>query len=185
MFKYRSYTPIPILIVAVGFQEATATSLIVGFAIAVLGELIRMTGVAYAGSFTRTVNPDKCDVLIVNGHFGIVRNPLYAGNIIIYLGIGLMSNAFFPYFLIAAFFYFIIQYTLIVSMEEDHLLSKHGDKFQRYLNSVNRWLPKFKVYSDPEIEKATYNFKRGFKSEIRTIQALLAVALIITILYWI
>ena len=53
-FKYRSYTPIPFLLVMFFFENANVWSLIIGFIFALCGELIRLWGVGWAGSETRT-----------------------------------------------------------------------------------------------------------------------------------
>jgi len=54
IFKYRSYTPIPFVILMLIFENATVTSLLIGFIISVAGEFIRFWGVSWAGSETRT-----------------------------------------------------------------------------------------------------------------------------------
>ena len=77
IFSYRSYTPIPFLIVMVIFANPTLLSLVVGFIIALVGELIRIWGVGYAGSETRTTGPVGGSKLVTNGPYAYVRNPLY------------------------------------------------------------------------------------------------------------
>ena len=59
VFKYRSYSPIPFVILMLVFQNADVTSLIIGFAITLTGELIRLWGVSYAGSETRTTGAER------------------------------------------------------------------------------------------------------------------------------
>ena len=109
-FKYRSYTPIPFVIVMLIFENASVESLIVGFIIALAGELIRFWGVSWAGSETRTTGSVGGSNLIISGPFAYVRNPLYVGNILMYTGLGVMSFALFPYLHIAGdcFFYFAV-----------------------------------------------------------------------------
>ena len=53
-FKYRSYTPIPIILAAIILAETTWISYLIGFLIAASGEIIRIWAVAFAGSATRT-----------------------------------------------------------------------------------------------------------------------------------
>ena len=81
IFKYRSYTPIPFLILMLIFEKASVTSLVTGFVIALAGELIRLWGVSWAGSETRTTGGVGGSFLVISGPFAHVRNPLYVGNI--------------------------------------------------------------------------------------------------------
>ena len=107
IFKYRSYTPIPFVILMLAFENANTTSLVVGFLIAVIGELIRFWGVSWAGSETRTTGGVGGSNLIISGPFAYVRNPLYVGNILMYFGLGVMSFALFPYLQIIAIAFFL------------------------------------------------------------------------------
>ncbi|MEW6703023.1 MAG: methyltransferase, partial [Bacteroidota bacterium] len=121
IFKYRSYTPLPFLLLMVIFQNATVTSMIVGFALALFGEFFRLWGVSYAGSETRTTDGIGGTYLVVSGAYAYVRNPLYVGNMLMYLGIGIMSMALFPYLQIAALIFFFWQYSVIIKEEESFL----------------------------------------------------------------
>ncbi len=85
-FNYRSYTPIPFVLVMLFFAYPNIWSLISGFIIAVIGELIRLWGVSWAGSETRTTGTVGGTYLIVSGPFAHLRNPLYLGNILMYTG---------------------------------------------------------------------------------------------------
>ncbi len=42
IFKYRSYTPIPFLLVMLYYQQATSLSLVIGFFISIIGEFFRL-----------------------------------------------------------------------------------------------------------------------------------------------
>ena len=106
-FKYRSYTPIPFVLLMLFFINANIWSLIIGFGFALSGELIRLWGVSWAGSETRTTGSVGGTFLIVSGPFAHVRNPLYVGNIIMYFGLGIMSYALFPYLQIIALAFFV------------------------------------------------------------------------------
>ncbi|TAK56295.1 MAG: isoprenylcysteine carboxylmethyltransferase family protein, partial [Bacteroidetes bacterium] len=146
LFQYRSYSPIPFLVVMVLFAEPSFGTLLIGFLLIVVGEYLRLWGVAIAGSETRTTGPVGGTFLITTGPYGYVRNPLYVGNILIYFGVGVMSNALFPWLLLAALLFFSAQYSLIVSLEEEHLIQKFGDEYRRYCASVPRFIPSLKSY---------------------------------------
>jgi protein-S-isoprenylcysteine O-methyltransferase Ste14 len=180
IFSYRSYTPIPFLIVMLIFAEPTLWSLLIGFLIALVGELIRFWGVGYAGGETRTTGPVGGSKLVTNGPYAYVRNPLYLGNMLMYLGFGVMSMALFPYFQIIGLIYFFVQYYLIVTLEEDYLSRAFPDEYALYIKHVPRFIPRLKRYEFASNFK--FDIKEALRSEKRTLQAfLLVVALNILI----
>jgi len=183
LFKYRSYTPIPFLVVMLIFQQATPVSLITGFAVAVVGELIRFWGVSWAGSETRTTSEVGGSNLVISGPFAYVRNPLYIGNILIYLGLGIMSFAFFPYLQITALLFFVFQYHFIVKGEENYLHKTYGGSYEEFVNNVPRFLPRLTPYKNPEIMQPAFKPKEGLHSERRTLQALVSISAIIITLW--
>ena len=183
VFKYRSYTPIPFLIVMVVFAQPTLTSLVVGFAIVGMGEAIRFWGVSIAGSETRTTGTVGGTYLITNGPFAYVRNPLYVGNMLLYAGVGVMSMALFPWLLIVAVLWFYIQYSLIVSKEEEYLTEQFGDEYTHYRKHVRRFFPRLSAYRAPHPPPKRVTASEGFSSERRTLQAIGLVTLILVIIF--
>lgn len=184
IFKYRSYTPIPFVILMLIFENATIASLIIGILIAINGELIRLWGVSWAGSETRTTGGVGGTYLVISGPFAYVRNPLYVGNILMYLGLGIMSMSLFPYLQIVAIIFFIIQYYFIVKEEEGFLITKFGKDYKNYLQNVPRFLPRVTAYKNDSIPQPNYNVGAGLKSETRTLQAFVIVALLIVIRWY-
>lgn len=183
-FRYRSYTPIPFLILMIIFENASVISLITGFIIAIIGEAVRLWGVSWAGSETRTTGKVGGTYLIISGPFAYVRNPLYLGNILMYLGLGIMSYAIFPYLQIVALIFFIVQYYLIVKAEEEYLFKTFGEQYQKYYNSVPRFFPRFTPHRDDSVEQPPFKIHEGLKSERRTLQALFAVSILILIKFF-
>ena len=183
LFKYRSYTPIPFLVVMLIFHEATPASIITGFAVSIVGELIRFWGVSWAGSETRTTSKVGGSNLVISGPFAYVRNPLYIGNILIYLGLGIMTLALFPYLQIAALLFFVFQYHFIVKEEENYLHKTYGSFYEEFVKNVPRFLPRLTPYKNPEIDQPAFKPKEGLRSEKRTLQALILISTIIIILW--
>jgi len=183
IFKNRSYTPIPFLVLMLIFQEATPLSLAIGFGIALLGAFFRFWGISYAGSETRTTGAVGGTYLIISGAFAYVRNPLYLGNILMYMGIGVMSMALFPYLHIAAFLFFYWQYRVIIAEEEKYLLKTFGKQFEEYTKAVPRFIPKLTPFANAEVEQPPLNIKGAVKSETRTWQAFASVIVILIIIY--
>ncbi|OGU68601.1 MAG: protein-S-isoprenylcysteine methyltransferase [Ignavibacteria bacterium RBG_16_36_9] len=182
-FKYRSYTPIPFLILMLIFQQSTPLTLIIGFAVALIGELIRFWGVSWAGSETRTTGGVGGTFLIISGPFAYVRNPLYVGNILLYLGLGIMSFALFPYLQIVAIIFFLIQYYFIVSEEEKYLLEKFKDDYKDYRKNVPAFFPRLFPYKNSNIVQPPRNPKAGFRSERRSLQAFIGISVLLIILW--
>ena len=182
-FKYRSYTPIPFLILMLIFQQSTPLTLIIGFAVALIGELIRFWGVSWAGSETRTTGGVGGTFLIINGPFAYVRNPLYVGNILLYRGLGIMSFALFPYLQIVAIIFFLIQYYFIVSEEEKYLLEKFKDDYKDYRKNVPAFFPRLFPYKNSNIVQPPRNPKAGFRSERRSLQAFIGISALLIILW--
>lgn len=171
LFKYRSYTPIPFLLLMFAYYDANIWSLVIGFVIALAGEWLRLWGVSWAGSETRTTGAVGGTYLIIRGPFGFVRNPLYVGNILIYTGLGIMSNALFPYLQILAILFFIFQYYYIVFEEENYLRKTFTKQFEEYFDNVPRFFPRLTQYKDAGVVQPPFNFKAGLLSEKRTLQA--------------
>ncbi len=183
LFKIRSYTPIPFVVVMLIFYDGNLMSWIIGSTVLILGELIRLWGVTYAGSLTRTTTTVKAKQLVTSGPFAHVRNPLYIGNILMYVGFGIISLALFPYLPIFALVWFIFQYILIISIEEEFLESKFGLQYDEYKKQVPKIFPRLTAMKSDNDHIIEPNFKKGLKSETRTIQALLAVAAIAFIIH--
>lgn len=181
LFRYRSYTPIPFLVVMVAFAQPTAVSFSAGLAVTVFGELIRFWGVAYAGLLTRVTGNVGAPSLIVAGPFARMRNPLYVGNMILYAGIGIMSNALVPWLVLAAAAYFLFQYWMIVSLEENFLAKEFGEEYTEYHRAVPRFLPRLKPFASDAAAEQHPSWQEALRSETRTLQAIVLVAALIVV----
>ena len=183
IFHYRSYIPIPFLILMVWKADPRLWSLAAGALMIGAGEFLRLWGVAIAGSETRTTGPVGGTFLITTGPFAHVRNPLYLGNILIYTGFGVMSRAFFPWLALVALIISAAEYTLIVSLEEEYLAGTFGEEYARYRASVPRFLPSLKQYPPGDNEQPELDWRRGFASEKRTLQAIGIITFVILLLW--
>ena len=180
LFTYRSYTPVPFLVAMVLFASPTALSLVVGFVVAVFGEAIRFWGVSYAGSETRTTGTVGGTQLVTSGPYAYVRNPLYIGNILMYLGVGIMSNALMPWLQIIALAYFIFQYGVIISLEEEYL-ERTFESWKNYSSSVPRFIPRLKKFR--VAGNLVANFPRALRSERSSLIALTSLTVLLFVLY--
>ena len=184
IFKYRSYTPIPFLLIMFFYANPNIWSILIGLAIALTGEAIRIWGVSWAGSETRTTGGVGGSFLVIRGPFAHVRNPLYVGNILMYTGLGIMSFALFPYLQILGLFFFYFQYRLIVKEEELYLEKTYGKDYENYRQNVPRFFPRLKGYKVDGLEQPEYILKKGLESEKRSLQAFGFVVVTIILLWF-
>lgn len=154
LFKHRSFTPIPLIIIVILFFKPIdygKNNLILnlcGFFISIIGEFIRVLGIGFSFSGTSgRENYLRADNLNMTGIYSIVRNPLYIGNVLIYSG---MLVVFSNLFAILIFDIFIIlQYYFIILSEEGYLMEKYGKDIDLYFKNVSRIVPNFKNYKKP------------------------------------
>lgn len=177
-FKYRSYTPIPLLLAILIEADPSPASLIGGFIITCLGESLRLWAVGHAGGATRTTGEAGAGAeLITHGPFAHVRNPLYLGNFMIALGFCLMAAAWLPWMLLVLIALFGVQYGLIVSLEEEHLRKHFGHIYEDYLAQVPRFLPRFRPFRPQHVPAMPLT--RALKIEKDTLLSTLLIALAI------
>ena len=146
---------------------------------------MRFWGVAYAGSLTRVTGSVGAPEVIVAGPFAYIRNPLYVGNMLTYVGIGIISNALFPWLILVAALWFAFQYYQIVMREEEFLEKEFGDKYLEFKRNVPRFIPHLSAYVNPVQSKQLPNWREALHSERRTFQALILVLLILLVLWYV
>jgi len=185
LFRFRSYTPIPFLLAMIVFAQPTVWSFVIGAAVAAAGEGMRLWGVAYAGPLTRVTGSVGAPSLITSGPFAFVRNPLYLGNIVLYAGVGVMTNAFVPWLALGTFAYFALQYAAIVSLEEEFLQREFGSRYDEYRKSVPRFIPRLIPWQAGKAIGQRPDWKGAVRSERRTFQAISLVGLTVLIRWWI
>ena len=169
LFRTRSWLPVPFLLLALLVPaHPTSSNWILGFALIVPGELIRLAGVAAAGTVTRRRSRDV-QRLVTYGIFRWVRNPLYVGNFLIWLGFIVISGVF--WFIPVAILLFAIEYTLIVRYEEGVLESIFGAEYLRYKERTSRWFPR----PPGTDEEGEHHWAEAWRSEISTFLQYIAI----------
>jgi len=112
--------------------------IIIGLTITIIGQAIRglTIGLAYIvrGGRDKKVYAEN---LVTEGIFNHCRNPLYLGNILMLLGVGILSNSIIFLGIFIPLFLFI--YQAIVLAEENFLREKFGQQFDAYCSRVDRW----------------------------------------------
>jgi len=117
--------------------------IIIGLIVTVLGQLIRglTIGLAYIIRGGKEGKP-YAEGLVTEGIFNHCRNPLYVGNILMLLGVGILANSLVYIAIVIPVFLFV--YQAIVLAEENFLRGKFGGGFDEYYKKVNRWWPSLK-----------------------------------------
>jgi protein-S-isoprenylcysteine O-methyltransferase Ste14 len=99
-------------------------------------------------SFVRTgrgtpipIDPPKH--LVVHGLYRYVRNPMYAGAMLVLLAEVVYYSSIWVF--IYTTFLWMALHTFTVVLEEPQLKRRFGAEYERYLESVPRWVPRVRV----------------------------------------
>ena len=167
LFKYRDLV-FPAVLLALflltdphwpGGRDDRDTVLdIVGFGIALLGQILRAAVVGYAyiirGGKNKQVYAEE---LVTRGFFNHSRNPLYVGNLLILLGLLVIWNSPLAYLIGVPFF--LLGYIAIVAAEEAFLRRKFGADYDAYAARVPRWWVRLGGFRE-SMEGMEFNWRR-------------------------
>ena len=179
-FKYRNALfPAVILTVTLGMRPQVLWNDFAldhrlglwGIFAAVLGELIRLTTIGFEyierGGKNKQVWASR---LVQGGVYGLSRNPMYVGNMLIVIGMCLIARAPVAYITIVPLFFYI--YATIVATEENFLRGKFGKEFEEYCRQVPAFIPHFQGFPK-SFEDMRYNWKRALRQDLSTLVGVL------------
>src|SRR5262249_36491003 len=142
LFRHRTSLPLPValalLTLRLGEAPPSAALTAAGVAITAAGELLRMWGVQHIGAISRT-RSDRLGPLVASGPFAYLRNPLYVGNIALWVGFAVTARLLWLARVIAILLG--LESHAIVRWEEHLLESRLGEAYRDYAARVPRWLP--------------------------------------------
>src|SRR5260221_2403880 len=124
LFGHRSIMPVPLAIAVLTLrtgESPPSTGLVgLGIGITCLGECLRLWAVHHIGVISRT-RSDRLGPLVATGPFALVRNPLYLGNIALWVGFATSARILWlvPVFIVVLS----LEYHAIVRWEEGLLES--------------------------------------------------------------
>ncbi len=181
LFRFRSFTLLPLIILVFLLfppQNLGSSNWIVslgGFLIALLGELIRILAVGFSLSGT-SGRENYLKALGINktGLYSITRNPLYIGNVFIFIGLLIVFSN--PLAILVFGLFLILQYYFIIVAEEKFLSNRHGESYRRYCQTVSRIFPGLKNFKKPDIR---FNLRKVIFKENDSIFHLLMMFLVI------
>lgn len=111
------------------------------------------------GGLYRQIYADK---LVTSGIYSICRNPMYFGNLLILIGIGIFANSSLFVFLTIPIF--MLLYAAIILAEQSFLENKFGKEYKLYKQKVNAVFPDFtkikKAFKDQE-----FNWRKVVRKE--------------------
>ncbi len=139
LFRHRSYTPLPLIVLLLLFARPSILSSLAALPLVATGVVIRLRALQYIGGKSRSTQVGG-DRLIRDGPFGVIRNPLYAGNLFLTGGISFFAGL--PAFLLVPLVLFPIQYFPIIAAEEEELCQRFGGAYASYMASVPRLFPR-------------------------------------------
>jgi protein-S-isoprenylcysteine O-methyltransferase Ste14 len=175
LFRKRTSIPLPIVLALLIIPPSTAPSaagqlVLAGVVIVLAGELIRMWGVHHIGSVSRT-RSERLGPLIDHGPFAMVRNPLYIGNILLWVGFAVSAQLLWLAPLVVVLL--ALEYHAIVRWEERLLESRMGENYRQYMRRVPRWIPNLAGRSTSG-QDAAFSWTQTLYSERGTLIAIVA-----------
>jgi len=142
LFRHRTSIPLPIalalLLLPAPRLAHSSWFDAAGAVLVALGELTRLWAVRHIGVISRT-RSDRLGPLVSTGPFAIVRNPLYIGNIALWVGFSLAAHL--PQLAPLVALVLAVEYHAIVRWEEELLASRRGEEYRAYAARVPRWIP--------------------------------------------
>jgi protein-S-isoprenylcysteine O-methyltransferase Ste14 len=165
LFRHRGLLPVPILAFALCLPgQMTVLSWTLGLIVLAIAEWLRLAGVAAAGSETRRRSRNVAH-LVTDGPFGWMRNPLYLGNGLCWMGFAVITGV--KWLVPAGLIAFAIEYSFIVSYEEGVLESLFGQTYLTYKARTPRWLPK-RPAPGPRPVGQGFDWREAWRSESST-----------------
>src|SRR4029453_1180436 len=142
LFRHRTLIAVPVallILVVPAAQPAGMLPVLAGAMMVAFGEAVRLWAVHHIGAISRT-RSDRLGPLIDSGPFARVRNPLYLGNILLWVGFALSARLLWlaPVAVILLAF----EYHAIVRWEETLLAMRLGDAYRDYSTRVPQWIPR-------------------------------------------
>ena len=171
LFRHRTLIPLPLALAVLLIPEPRGQegSALVGAGVVLvaLGEAIRLWGVRHIGAISRT-RSDRLGPLVASGPFALVRNPLYMGNVMLWVGFAVSARLpwLAPVFVAILAF----EYHAIVRWEERLLEERLGERYRAYATQVPRWMPRMANRAPSAVP--AFSWRDTFFSERGTLVAI-------------
>lgn len=80
----------------------------------------------------------RVDHLMTGGPFRYTRNPIYLGDLLVYLGVTLVAGTWWPIVLLPA--PIVVMQRFVIAREEAYLGERFGQEYAAYRARVRRWV---------------------------------------------
>jgi protein-S-isoprenylcysteine O-methyltransferase Ste14 len=148
-------------LVALGVPASANTGRHIVYALAAVlvagGTALRTWGTAYLDVDTMMDATLRSQRLVIAGPYRHVRNPLYLGNLVVAVGIGLFASR-------AGFIVLLVGMTVflyrLILREEQHLLREHGDAYRQFM-AIPRLLPAWRAKAPPSAAQPRWGRAAG------------------------
>jgi protein-S-isoprenylcysteine O-methyltransferase Ste14 len=178
LFRWRSFTPVPLLLVAIPLLARSRGGggpgwTLAGVALCAVGQALRAWVLGQvpdgtSGQNERLIATD----LNTEGPYALTRNPLYLGNFLITAGLGVVAHD--PVLLVLGMGLFAVQYRAIIAAEEQFLRAKFGRRFDEYAARVPRFWPRLRLAG----ARGPWSWRRALRKEHNPFAAWAALAIV-------
>lgn len=145
---------------------------IMGIALILLGQIFRISARGY-----KSEHSQDGIKLIQGGPYGLMRNPMYLG--IILIGIGIVLVLFNWWASLVFLLIFIVRYYFLIFKEEKKLVSLFPNEYPDYMKKVPRLLPSLYVILNKDIREYLPVKSSWLKKEIGTVLTILLMTVFI------
>nr|WKN36152.1 isoprenylcysteine carboxylmethyltransferase family protein [Tunicatimonas sp. TK19036] len=175
LFKFRGILPFAILLPGwvLAFQHTMLSSSLtqgvgetsypfVCLLVTLLGLLIRIYTVGHTPANTsgRNTKEQVADTLNTSGIYSVVRHPLYLGNFLMWLGVGMLTHS--GWFIVVFALIYWIYYERIMFAEEQFLRAKFGEKYTAWADHTPAFIPDFRQWKS---STWPFSYKKVLKKE--------------------
>jgi len=181
LFRWRSYLPLVVLplgLVAlfesVRVEAAVGTGMfhawtLFSLAVSFLGLAIRWLTVSFVpwGTSGRNTKEQRAVVLNTTGIYATVRNPLYLGNFLAYLGVVMLPMVWWFILIVCLAYWLYIE--RIIAAEEAFLAGKFGKEYTDWVALTPAFLPKPGNWTRPAL---TFSLKTLLRREYNGVLAI-------------
>mgnify|MGYP000140748097 CR=1 FL=1 len=176
LFRWRSYVPLVLIpLIVLALPEGRRVSEAIGpaaehlvFYVSVLvsfmGLAVRWFTVGFVppGTSGRNTLAQRASELNTTGMYSIMRNPLYAGNFVVILGVLLCVKVWWLIAIFTLCYWLYIE--RVIAAEESYLEEKFGDAYRTWaarvpaiLPRLSHWKPPNRPFSLPFLLRREYN----------------------------
>ncbi len=138
---YGTYVPAYVVCGSFAGRSGALALLLAGTALTVACFALRLWGSSYLSEGIVWTENARVDRLLVNGPFRFTRNPLYLGNLLMALGVGVLATPVGWAIIVVGGWLFVLA---LIRWEERGLRARYGEEFTRYRADVPTLLPRLR-----------------------------------------